>query len=315
MELAVRVSGAAGDAGGASPLDVDQVVFMGVLGVLALVFGIAHYRGFGKQLAETWTLSPYVILAVGWMGAAVLLVLLGVGLMWDRLPAIVHLVGGLIVAAGVGCWFLGLVGIFWLPRRLRPRWLVEQVAWDPAGMRTPHGGRRSGGRRPRRRKRSGVSGAEPAVVVDESSGVGLPLPAGWERVDVPGLPLAIAGPPTPATADGTPFRPSVNVLVAPVADGADVRALGTEALAAATLDEGAHVVGYDMWPMPDGTSGRRLDVATSHGSVPVMVRQWVILSGDDVVTVTGTLPVADLLRTNQVVEDVVVGLRLPGGAA
>ena len=160
------------------------------------------------------------------------------------------------------------------------------------------------------------------TVTDEATGVALDLPPGWERVEVPGIPLAVAGPPTQALADGTPFRPNVTVLVVPAAEDADVRTLGTEAIAAATVQEDAHVLAYDLWLRPGGV-GRRLEVAASAlvpaatedvRSVPVDVTQWVALEDGMVTTVTATCGVAQLLDQGPVIEALVATLRPVGGA-
>ena len=106
-----------------------------------------------------------------------------------------------------------------------------------------------------------------------ADGVTLEVPEGWEQVDQPGLTLAVAGPAGTAVAEGAQFRPSLTAIVVEAAADADIRILGTEAIAAATLvSDDAHVLAYDVWPMPDGTAGRRLELAFQSGEVPLCVR-------------------------------------------
>lgn len=134
-------------------------------------------------------------------------------------------------------------------------------------------------------------------------GVVLPVPDGWEVVDQPGLSLTIAGPAGTAVADGTTFRPSLSAIVVDAADGADIRLLGTEAVAAAmSVADDVHVVAYDLWPLPDGTTGRRLEFTYQAGPVPLCVRQWVALRGGEVVTLTATCDVAHLTHVGPVLE-------------
>ena len=131
-----------------------------------------------------------------------------------------------------------------------------------------------------------------------ADGVTIPLPEGWEVVDLPGAQLAIAGPAGMATADGTQFRPSVNVVVAPAAPDADIRTLGTEAVAAAhVVAPGTHVLSYDLWPLGEDVYGRRLQFAYQEGDVPLCISQWIGLRDGAVTTVTATSAITQLRRT------------------
>lgn len=123
--------------------------------------------------------------------------------------------------------------------------------------------------------------------------VGLPLPDGWEVMDVKGLDVVIAGPSSIATAAGTPFRPSVSALVAPTGP-TDVRTLGTQALAAAQA-LGGHVVAYDVWPVAGGQA-RRLVSTLLQGDVPTCVTQWVSLRAGTATTLTATCAVTQYTR-------------------
>ncbi|WP_456787807.1 hypothetical protein [Cellulomonas sp. P5_C5] len=146
---------------------------------------------------------------------------------------------------------------------------------------------------------------EPLNPTVTGGGVTLVVPQDWEQVDLPGTQLAIAGPPFVLDADGTTFRPSMNVLVADAAPEADIRMLGTEAVAAAhVVAEGVHVLAYDMWASPDEKRGRRLQFTYQQGDVPLYVVQWIVLRDAVVTTLTATYPVAQLLRVHQLCEDV-----------
>jgi len=128
-----------------------------------------------------------------------------------------------------------------------------------------------------------------------TDGVTLEVPVGWERLEVPGIPLTVAGPVGTAVADGTTFRPSINAVVVDADPAADIRILGTAAVAAARLiDDEVHVLAYDLWPLPDGTAGRRLEFAYQQGVVPLCVRQWIALRDGRAITLTATCAVAQL---------------------
>ena len=136
---------------------------------------------------------------------------------------------------------------------------------------------------------------EPTSVSD--GGVTLQVPDGWERVEAPGLTLAVAGPVGTAVAEGTTFRPSISAIVVDAAPDADIRLLGTEAVTAArAVADDAHVLAYDVWPLPDGSAGRRLEFAYQSGEVPLCVRQWVALRDGRAITLTATCDVAHLLQ-------------------
>jgi len=143
--------------------------------------------------------------------------------------------------------------------------------------------------------------SEPTTVSAE--GVSLQVPDGWERVEAPGLAVGIAGPVGTATADGTQFRPSLTAIVVDAAPDADIRLLGTEAVAAARLvSPDVHVLAYDVWPLPDGTAGRRLEITLEQGGIPLCVRQWIALRDGRVITLTGTCDVAHLLAGGPIIE-------------
>lgn len=158
-----------------------------------------------------------------------------------------------------------------------------------------------------------AAAAQPTIVRDEATGTALNLPPGWERVDLPGTQLAIAGPASQAAADGTEFRPNVTVIVAPADPDADVAVLGTQALAGATVvAEDVQVVAYDLALRADGDPGRRLEFAYQAGSVPLAVTQWVYVHAGTVSTVTATCAVALLAWSQPFVDHAVAGLRLSG---
>lgn len=105
-------------------------------GTAMLALGVAHYAGRLRWMAQVWVISPYLVLAMAWLGAGAVLSVAGLVLMAQDVAVLV-LLGALLVVAAHVSWLVGVVGIFWLPRRLRPRWLEEQVAEDPGQMRTP----------------------------------------------------------------------------------------------------------------------------------------------------------------------------------
>lgn len=152
------------------------------------------------------------------------------------------------------------------------------------------------------------------LVVDDGSGVGLYLPPAWERVELAGVQLAVAGPVSRAAADGTTFRPSVIVSSVPVTPDADIRTLGTEAAAAATVAaDGVYLLAYDLWSGPAGVTGRRLEFAYQQGSVPLCVTQWILLDDATAITVTATCGVAQFLSTRPLIDHALSGLRTAGG--
>ena len=90
------------------------------------VLGLLHHLGFGKPLAARGALSPYQLCAPLWFGGGGLLLLAAalpasaLDRPWDLL---------LLVPAGLGLLgvLVGVVGVVWLPRALRPAWLREWV--------------------------------------------------------------------------------------------------------------------------------------------------------------------------------------------
>jgi len=122
VELTVRLTAAADLPEGSLP--VAGLVVGGLCALLLLGVGLANYAGYGAFIVDAHILSPYAILALAWLGAGTLLVLAGAWLLglgavgWDVL-------GVAVAAAGALAWIVGLVGLFWLPRRLRPRWMRD----------------------------------------------------------------------------------------------------------------------------------------------------------------------------------------------
>ena len=103
-----------------------------VCSLALLTSGALYAAGFARVLAVTGVFGPYTPLGVLWIGAGGLLgsVVALLSSSPGRLspPAAVGL-GALFVAA-VLCWAVGLVGLVWLPRFLRPAWLRT---WVDAG--------------------------------------------------------------------------------------------------------------------------------------------------------------------------------------
>ena len=87
-------------------------------------FGVAHYAGVAKRIALVPRLSPTTGLAAAWLGGGALLMGVAAAVL-DADGGVRAVLGLLLGAAAVASWCVGLVAIFWLPRRLRPRWLRE----------------------------------------------------------------------------------------------------------------------------------------------------------------------------------------------
>ena len=100
--------------------------------MLFLLLGLANYAGYGRFIATSYLLSPYVILALAWLGGGTLLVLGGAWLLTLG-PVLWDVLGLVLAVAGVLSWVVGIVGLFWLPVRLRPRWMRELMARHEAG--------------------------------------------------------------------------------------------------------------------------------------------------------------------------------------
>ncbi|WP_315093146.1 hypothetical protein [uncultured Cellulomonas sp.] len=131
MGLTVRLTSAALPDTGAT-LSGPGLVVGAVCAVLFLVLGLANYAGYFRFVATAYILSPYVILACAWLGGGALLVLAGVWLL--GLGPVVATVAGIVLAAvGALAWVVGLVGLVWLPRRLRPRWMCDLLDRRRAG--------------------------------------------------------------------------------------------------------------------------------------------------------------------------------------
>jgi hypothetical protein len=108
--------------------------------LVLLVIGVAHYRGQARWLAHWGILSEYTVLSLAWWGAGGLL---SAGtVLLDGVGSTVADVGVVLLGvAGVAAGLVGLVGIVWLPRALRPRWLLDSQA-DPS-LRDPGPGMRT----------------------------------------------------------------------------------------------------------------------------------------------------------------------------
>lgn len=97
-----------------------------------LALGLANYAGYGRSIATAYILSPFVALALAWLGGGTLLVVSGLWLtglgatVWDA-------VGLAVAVLGLVSWAVGIVGLFWMPTRLRPRWMRDLMARRKAG--------------------------------------------------------------------------------------------------------------------------------------------------------------------------------------
>ena len=115
-----RLSAAAEAQTGVSP--VNGVLFT-LLGLVLLAIGIAHYRGYRAWVAlpqnvrQRRFVTQYTVLAMAWLGAGILLTLASAPLS--------SVLGAIALGTGILSSIVGIVGLVWLPRVLRPRWLLE----------------------------------------------------------------------------------------------------------------------------------------------------------------------------------------------
>lgn len=130
-----------------SDLAVGGYAVGAVCAAVLLAGGLAHYAGRGRRFVDPWMLSPYTGLAAAWLGAGGLLVCSATLL--AAVPSAVATVLAVVLGvAGVVSWLVGLVGVVWLPSRLRPRWLRELLV-DPDFLARNGRTRRAAARRPR----------------------------------------------------------------------------------------------------------------------------------------------------------------------
>ena len=103
------------------------VVILGSLVFLA--FGVAHHRGAMKHAVFYAIFGIYSGAAAAWIGGGGVLV--GVsGLITESADGPLEVLGLLVGVVGVAVFAVGAVGVFWMPRRLRPAWLRD---WDDRG--------------------------------------------------------------------------------------------------------------------------------------------------------------------------------------
>jgi hypothetical protein len=144
--------------------------------------------------------------------------------------------------------------------------------------------------------------------VQARDGAALGLPPGWVPVDVPGDGVGVAVADWPHEAG---FRPNVVLLAAPAPPDATVRGLGTAAISQAIAGFDAQVIGYDVWPVPDGAPGRRLTFGYLDGAAAVAVTQWLFVQDGSAVTVTASCPVERVLAAGPAFDVALAGLRMP----
>jgi hypothetical protein len=136
MEIVVRVIAADLPEAGTT-LAGPGLLVSALCALVFLALGLANYAGYGKFIATAYILSPFVILALAWLGGGGLLVLVGAWL--ASLGTVGTVVGVLVAALGALAWVVGVVGLFWMPPRLRPRWMRDLLARRKAGDDV-HGG-------------------------------------------------------------------------------------------------------------------------------------------------------------------------------
>ncbi|NIZ91912.1 hypothetical protein [Kineococcus rubinsiae] len=151
-------------------------------------------------------------------------------------------------------------------------------------------------------------------VSDPASGLRLPLPAGWSRVDGPPGHVTIAAD-RAWSAGGAEvrFRPTVTASRVPLAPGVDAAALGTAALAGALASvEDGRVLAYDVSaddPATGPLTGRRLLFAHRQGRATIAVLQAVTVVDGHGVTVTASFPLLQWAALRPLVGAVVDGVR------
>jgi len=157
-------------------------------------------------------------------------------------------------------------------------------------------------------------------VSDPASGLRLPLPAGWSRVDGPPGHVTIAAD-RAWSAGGAEvrFRPTVTAARVPLAPGVDAAALGTAALAGVlTTVEDGRVLGYDVTaddPATGALTGRRLLFAHRQGRATIAVLQAVRVADGHGLTVTASFPLLQWAALHPLVGAVVDGVRADAPAA
>jgi hypothetical protein len=140
MEQLVRLTSSTQTTGLTLPVGVAGAV----LGAILLAIGVAHYRGYRWWVADPRNVkqytfvTQYTVLAMAWLGAALLL-----GVASAPLPSVL---GTTAAVLGAVCGLVGFVGLFWLPPFLRPRWLVSLQATATIGPRPSLADRREGRR-------------------------------------------------------------------------------------------------------------------------------------------------------------------------
>ena len=121
MAQLVRLTAAA--AGTDTAISPVQGALFTLLGLVLLAIGISHYRGYRSWVAlpqnveQRRFVTQYTVLAMAWLGGGLLLCLASV-----PLPSAF---GAVTLVAGILLALVGVVGLVWLPRSLRPRWLLE----------------------------------------------------------------------------------------------------------------------------------------------------------------------------------------------
>lgn len=152
------------------------------------------------------------------------------------------------------------------------------------------------------------------TVADESIGVRLPCPPGWEQIiweanDEGFAPLVLA-PQDWSAEDG--FRPSLTVVG--VEHGAQQRQVtdriaGTHALAALIDAPDTHVISYDPGP-----GARAMRAVVQEGELGLVVLQWTFPRPGLTITVTGMVEVARYLTLAPVMEQIVTGIEFEDAA-
>jgi len=278
-----------------------------LFGLVLLAIGLAHYAGRTKSWSRDSVLTPYTFLGFAWLGAGALLVGIATGLRAaDAFDVLIQTV----TAVGAASWFVGFVGLFWLPSPLRPAWMKERrrERVSTSGEPAPSS---PAATLPADRDAGDVLPAREVMRAREPlSGASIPVPDGWAVTEQAGQ-VAVVGPPSSATAAGEQFRPNITLLASTTDGIGDVRDAGAAALAAAPVAaENAHVLAYELCDVPGARDARRLQLVYSQGEIDVDVVQVVAVTDQHAVTVTASRAVAQHVDVRHAVDHALAGLTI-----
>ncbi|MCC9192694.1 hypothetical protein LOC59_03365 [Arthrobacter sp. zg-Y916] len=220
-------------------------------------------------------------------------------------------IDALIVPYGIvllGCLAIGLMGWFWMPRFMQPRWMkegdkVEARGEDLFTKRFSNGERKS------------MTTDADGFSHERMSGVLVPRPQGWEMEVNSADMLVVAHPPVPRGI----FRPNMVLRWAP-ANGISLARYATAALAS-TLQtaQQVRIISHETWPMNGSEGpvrGRRQRFVHQVEQHPVCVDRWLWISGHQVFEATASYTVDQHAGMKLLFEQMIMDLRIePANAA